>query len=337
MLQVQEVPRDQPFYRGNDTIIEEGSEEEGSPEASGPNTPAVDNKPNHLESSAQPPVQSPSQTSSSAASELRIHELLALLTCFISPLIGSWLLHHIRDQLSRPSEGLVSNYNLTIFVMAAELRPLSHLIKLVQARTLYLQRVVSSNPHQTSSSSLQQDTIDELTHRISELESQLPTTPNGTPKAPINPAQQHDLIAATRKTLQPDVDALNRAVRRYEKRATLLTMQTESRLQGLESKLADAITLAAAAERSSQASKQRRRSGVVVMLDWAASAVLIPLQLAWTVVTLPGKLVSGVVGYVEEVVGRKYKREMKTAGRAPDGSKLGVERRKTGRGAKKAM
>ena len=337
-MQVQEVPSDPPSYRDNDTIIEEGSEEEESPEASGPTTPAVDNMPKHLESSTQPPAQRPSQTSSGAASELRIHELLALLTCFVSPLVGSWLLHHIRDQLSRPSEGLVSNYNLTIFVMAAELRPLSHLIKLVQARTLYLQRVVSSNPHQTSSSISQQDTIDELTHRISELESQLPTTPNGTPKSPINPAQQQqDLINATRKTLQPDVDALNRAVRRYEKRATLLTMQTESRLQGLEGKLADAITLAAAAERSSQASKQRRGSGVVMMLDWATSAVLIPVQLAWTVVSLPGQLVWGLMGYIEDVLGRKYRREMRTAGRAPDGSKLGVERRKIGRGAKKAM
>ncbi|MDI1491639.1 MAG: hypothetical protein OHK93_002848 [Ramalina farinacea] len=338
-MQVQEVPSDQPSYRDNDTIIEEGSEEEGGPEASGPFTPANDTKSNHLESSThEPPAQSPSQTPSGAASELRIHELLALLTCFVSPLIGSWLLHHIRAQLSRPSEGLVSNYNLTIFVMAAELRPLSHLIKLVQARTLYLQRIVSSNPHQTSPSLSQQDTIDELTHRISELESQLPTTPNGTPKPPLNLAQQQqDLITATRKTLQPDVDALNRAVRRYEKRATLLTMQTESRLQGLEGKLADAITLAAAAERSSQASKQRRGSGVVVMLDWATSAVLIPVQLAWTVVSLPGQLVWGLVGYVEDVLGRKYKREMRTAGRAPDGSKLGVERRKMGRGAKKAM
>lgn len=337
-MQVQDVPPHQPSYRDSDTIIEEGSEEEGSPEASGPTTPAVDKKPNPPESSSQPPAQSPLQTSSGAASELRIHELLALLTCFVSPLVGSWLLHHIRAQLSRPSEGLVSNYNLTVFVMAAELRPLSHLIKLVQARTLYLQRVVSSNPHQTSSSLFQQDTIDELSHRISELESQLPTTPNGTPKLPTNPAQQQqDLITATRKALQPDVDALNRAVRRYEKRATLLTMQTESRLQGLEGKLADAITLAAAAERSSQASKQRRGSGIVMMLDWATNAVLIPVQLAWTVVSLPGKMLWWMVGYVEGMLGRKYKREMKTAGRAPDGSKLVGERRKTGRVAKKAM
>ena len=82
-----------------------------------------------------------------AANELYIHEVLALLSCFISPLLAAYLLHAIRSQLSRPSEGLISNYNLTIFVLASELRPMAHLVKLIQARTLHLQRVVNANPY----------------------------------------------------------------------------------------------------------------------------------------------------------------------------------------------
>lgn len=35
----------------------------------------------------------------------------------------------------------MSNYNLTIFLLAAEIRPAAHLLRLLQARTLYLQRV----------------------------------------------------------------------------------------------------------------------------------------------------------------------------------------------------
>ena len=57
-----------------------------------------------------------------ATNELYTHEVLALLSCFLFPLLGAYLLHTIRSQLSRPSEGLVSNYNLTIFLLASELR-----------------------------------------------------------------------------------------------------------------------------------------------------------------------------------------------------------------------
>ena len=251
-------------------------------------------------------------------------------------MIGAWLLHHIRAQLSRPSEGLVSNYNLTIFLLASELRPLSHLIKLVQARTLHLQRSVASNPYEPSSSA-SKDTIDDLAHRIAELETH---STNENPKSPTaTQQQQQEVIAATRKTLQPDVDALNRAVRRYEKRATLLTLQTESRLQELEGKLADAITLAAAAERSSQASKQRRGSSVVTALDWLSKALLLPMQMAWAVLNLPAQAFAAVLAYIETFVTKKISREMKTAGRAGDGGRLssGSERRRIGKAQKKPM
>ena len=92
--------------------------------------------------------------------------------------------------------------------------------------------------------------MNDLTHRIIELETHLISEKSQSPTA-TQQQQQQEVIAATRKILQPDVDALNRAVYRYEKRATLRTLQTESRPQELEGKLADAITLAAAAERSS--------------------------------------------------------------------------------------
>ena len=271
----------------------------------------------------------------SAASELRIHELFALLTCFISPVVGAWLLHHIRAQLSRPSEGLVSNYNLTIFLLASELRPLSHLIKLVQARTLHLQRTVATNPHESTIAAASKETISDLVHRISDLEN---CSSNGNTKSPAAAQQhQHDVIAATRKTLQPDFDALNRAVRRYEKRATLLTMQTESRLQELEGKLADAITLAAAAERSSQASKQRRGSAAFFMIDWLGKAFVLPMQLAWAVVSLPVQLAATLLAYIESFVVKNIRKEMKTAGKGDGRVSSGSDRRRVGKGAKKLM
>lgn len=81
-----------------------------------------------------------------AAKELRMNERLALLTCFVGPCVGGWLLHAIRSQLSRPSEGLVSNFNITIFVLAAELRPAAQVVKLLRSRTLHLHSIVHHPP-----------------------------------------------------------------------------------------------------------------------------------------------------------------------------------------------
>lgn len=315
----------------SDTIVEEGSDEEETPQISQPSP--VQN-PNATDPPTSPTSQSLSR--SSASSELRIHESLALFTCFVSPAIGAWLLHHIRGQLSRPSEGLVSNYNLTIFLLASEVRPLSHLIKLVQARTLHLQRTVSTNQSQPATAASPGDLAD-LTHRLDELEKHLAdSTTNGSPGA--KPPTPQDLTSQARKAVQSDLDALNRAVRRYEKRATLLSLQTESRLQDVEKRMNDAITLAAAAERSSQSNKQRRGSGVVMMVDWAASLMLLPMQVLWAIISFPGKVLAGIVTYVEEVIGRKVRRELKTAGRGDGKNNSGSERRKiAGRGQKKTM
>lgn len=225
----------------------------------------------------------------------------------------------------------MSNYNLTIFLLASELRPLSHLIKLVQARTLHLQRNVTSNPHLSTSLQIPPSALQDLLSRVSELETHIANTTPTSPTSPIQPATQNDITVAVRKSLQPDLDALNRAVRRYEKRATLLSLQTESRLSSLSSRMSDAITLAAAAERSSQSTKQRRGSGVVVVVDYLTTALLLPMQIAWALLSLPGQLLAAAVKRGEDLVGYKFKKEMKTAGRG------GEKGRVSTRGQKKAM
>lgn len=317
-------PRTFPDDYPSDTIIEEGSEEEED------NSQPTSSNPETKQTPPKPPK--PSSTQRSAASELRIHELLALAACFICPAIGAWLLHYIRGQLSRPSEGLVSNYNLTIFLLASELRPVSHLIKLVQARTLHLQRTLATNPHSHSADNVAPSTVQDLQTRLTELETHIAdTTSNGTSaKSPP------DLAAQIRKIFQPDLDALNRAVRRYEKRTTLLSLQTESRLQELEKRMSDAITLAAAAERSSQSSRQRPGSGITLMVDWVTTLTFLPLQIAYSTIFLPGRVIGSVVSQVEGYIGQKIKREMKTAGRGELRAGSGSERRRVqGRGPKK--
>ena len=68
------------------------------------------------------------------------------MACFMGPLFGGWLLHIIRSSLSRPSEGLVSNFNLTIFVLAAELRPAAEVVRLLRGRNERLQSLMHHPP-----------------------------------------------------------------------------------------------------------------------------------------------------------------------------------------------
>lgn len=243
-----------------------------------------------------------------ASNELYTHETLALLSCFLFPLLGSYLLHTIRSQLTRPSEGLVSNYNLTIFLLASELRPMAHLVKLIQARTLHLQRVVNANPYNSSPSTPPPGTINvdsleiaALIGRVEELEAksgnaQPPSPPDGNFSGKIVTQISTDV----RRTLQPDLDALNRAVRRYEKRATLQTMQTESRLFDIEARLGDAIALAAAA------AKHGSRGGVgSVLIESVGKILILPVQLAGALVRFPFRAISGIVGSGKSLLGGK--------------------------------
>lgn len=238
-----------------------------------------------------------------ATNELYIHETLALLSCFVFPMLGAYLLHTLRSQLTRPSEGLVSNYNLTIFLLASELRPMAHLVKLIQSRTLHLQRVVNANPYESADIGKTAGDVKELTRRLEELEARSSLADTSKPKteASLNGKQSAVITTEVRRGLQPDLDALNRAVRRYEKRATIQAFQTEARLHELESRLNDAISLAAAAAKNGQ--NQRGFTGIVI--EWAATAVVLPLQALGAMAALPFKTFMAIFNYGRGKVQRR--------------------------------
>jgi hypothetical protein len=250
--------------------------------------------------------------STTAIKELHIHELAALASCFIFPLIGTWVLHTIRAKLSRPSEGLVSNYNLTIFLLAAEIRPFKHLLRMVQTRTLHLQRVIASS-EDDDRDRIDASEVHDLSKRLEELEAHVAETAasrlasnknhnhnnnngnngNSNTDEPreLTPQEQEYTLslvsqaaAEYRKGFQTDIDALNRAVRRYEKRTAVSAYQTESRLQLLEAKARDALSIAAAAQRSSA---QQPKSIIAIILDWISTAVLFPVHIGISLASLP--------------------------------------------------
>lgn len=249
-----------------------------------------------------------SERAMAARSELRAHELLALLACFAFPALGAWLLHAIRSQLSRPSEGLVSDYNLTIFILAAEVRPLSHLIKLVQRRTLFLQRTISASAMEKKPE-LVDRTVLELVQRLEDLEAHVAKSVLLSSNAePGSPSTTDDFIARAsqqantdiRKTMQPELDALNRAMRRYEKRFTISATQIETRLQELEARMQDTIILAAATQRN--ANKQSGKYAPV-LLNWISALIVVPVRYVLYIITLPQRALTSVINYVKKKLG----------------------------------
>ncbi len=276
-----------------EAVFEEESEGD---DLAGPSTPTkstdLGDIPEHETSPprASKAARARAEQAQKALRELYIHEVTALVWCFAFPVIGAYLLHAIRSQLSRPSEGLVSNYNLTIFLLAAEIHPLSHLIKLVQARTLHLQKVVSVNPFQDESEPGAAQ-IQEMLRRLESLESRAASgefaASNGV--GPEKQAKQEAaMVREVRNAVQPELDALNRAVRRYEKKATVLALQTEARLGALDTRLNDAIALAAAAAKSSAS----HWNVFGWLMDWIVWMVVLPFQALLGLVALPFRALS---------------------------------------------
>lgn len=228
----------------------------------------------------------PTAHQQSALQELYLYEILALVSCFVLPLVGAYLLHAIRSQLSRPSEGLVSNYNLTIFLLVSELRVMSHMLKLLQSRTLHLQRVVQGGPPTTRSTGNGQQ-LGAVLARLEQIESRLANEEvSDTQPTKSNPskAEQDNAVARdVRNAIQPELDALNRAVRRYEKKATLLQFQTESRFAGVDARLEDAIALAASAAKHSVS----HRNVLLWTIESLTAIVLLPFKAMVRILLLP--------------------------------------------------
>jgi hypothetical protein len=98
-----------------------------------------------------------------ASRELNYIKYFALGACFVGPLLGGFVLHLLRKPLSRSPEGLVSTFNLTIFVLAAELRPCAEAIRLLRGRAVHLQRAVTGKTDEL------EKRVDELARKIDDL------------------------------------------------------------------------------------------------------------------------------------------------------------------------
>lgn len=269
-----------------------------------------------------------------ASAELELHELVALAMCVFGPLLGSYVLHLIRHSLSKLHGGqLVSNLHLTLFVLGAELRPIRHCIKLVQARTLHLQRVVRSDMPAPEEQAPDSELVRALADRMHELEASLAeaivSKSDNEKIARTESSASPEDVKKVQQSLQTQIDALNRAVRRYEKRATAQTMQTEARLQDLETRLQDALSLAAAAAKNSQ------RPGILAAtIQWTLRLITDTVN----VLTYPLRLASDMSLNVLEKLGlnRPLRRKRPTERQRRNDAGRGNKERPVLRAAKPA-
>jgi len=299
----------------DDTIPEEPEDDEVALEttSSGEGSPEQPAKKRKSDQATAPSIGKREE----AAAGLRKQELWALLATFVFPALAAYLLHVIRAQLSRPSMGLVSDYNLTIFLLAAEIRPCRQLVRLMASRTLHLQRAVTGLEKPFASAICGKGTISDLTSRLADLEARLSNYTILPPTVTIaQKADVSDLSAEMRKRYEPRLESLERAVRRYEKRTTTLTMLTEQRLQNLETRLQDALSLAAVAAQHSQ-----RRSIFAYVLEAASAVFIWPMKIAWSLCVWPFLAVEGLYENVKvALLGPYSSRPKKTKHRSGDGS-----------------
>ncbi|KAI9472352.1 MAG: hypothetical protein EXX96DRAFT_583750 [Benjaminiella poitrasii] len=77
--------------------------------------------------------------------ELKRHQQIALIWIIASPFLAGYTLQFSRHFLSNYDK-YMSNFNVTVFMIAATIRPLIHITQLLKERTLYLNSLLSDNP-----------------------------------------------------------------------------------------------------------------------------------------------------------------------------------------------
>ncbi|KAK1915262.1 hypothetical protein P3342_003069 [Pyrenophora teres f. teres] len=190
------------------------------------------------------------------------------------------------------AEGIVSDANLSIFLLCAEIPPMNRLIKMRTQRILHLQRIFREAPREPIR------TLDaqQLSQRLSELEGRLDGVQTPNPNNNIHEANFEKITAEVRQTTQIQLDGLTRAVRRYEKRHMVQSLQIEARFQDLESRLKDALALAAAAARTGQ------RPGLISKtLSWIVGTVSYTLQTGWDIVMYPFRTAAVAFGVAKSM------------------------------------
>ncbi|KAK3301911.1 uncharacterized protein B0T15DRAFT_403347 [Chaetomium strumarium] len=214
-----------------------------------------------------------------ARAKLRSHERWALLSCFLAPAATTYLLWYVRKTLGSPAGSILSSFNLGAFLIAAEIPTVLHMLKLAMDATLHLQRIVHANPYHIPA--VTSDQLEDAISRIEELEARLLSESNDPMKEQQKTQQTRAALARDiRAAIQPQIDALNRAVRRYEKKTSMQELEMEERLWELENRVDDAVAFTAVVAKAANANLWNfLERGVAAMWHIATLPLSVTLQM----------------------------------------------------------
>ncbi|KAK4517972.1 uncharacterized protein ATC70_001321 [Mucor velutinosus] len=156
----------------------------------------------------------------SVEEELRRHELIGLAWVIMSPAVAGYTLQYSRYFLSN-YEKYMSTFNVTVFVLAATLKPLVHVMALLRERTLFLQSEIQ----------VDETEIEVLQKKIEMMEDEM----DGLRKAF---ATKRDL-GQVAQGIAPSIQQLSKAMKRFEKKETSLRSWSEERFTEIDQKVQD--------------------------------------------------------------------------------------------------
>ncbi|TFK50589.1 hypothetical protein OE88DRAFT_1736101 [Heliocybe sulcata] len=165
-----------------------------------------------------------------ARSELRQHELFYLGISLASPFIGAHLLKHVLSALSSDGEApALSWFSITLFMFAVGIRPWSHLIKRLRARTHDLHDTVHYHHlSQNLQTGLEAGSkLNELSDQVLKLEAELQKLRAATEDNKVSLEDEHDDLSDNFKDLKT-------SLRKYERKSDTGRTSHDRRLQALE-------------------------------------------------------------------------------------------------------
>jgi hypothetical protein len=206
-----------------------------------------------------------------ASATLRRQELASLLLVVSSPLLGGLTLDYVRAHLT-PTRTYITNFNITLFVFAAGIRPLLHVVYLLKKRALHLQEVV----HFPSTE------VENVKRRLAKAEEELAILRK-------SHASKKDLSSNLTNVVQPELNSLSKTLKRVEKKEQYLRTYSEERFQYMETKMREFDAFVA--YQLEQEAIHKQVSLPVVALRTVTGVVFLPVNVfSWVLRGVGGAL-----------------------------------------------
>ncbi|GAA5939698.1 uncharacterized protein JCM15063_005263 [Sporobolomyces koalae] len=157
-----------------------------------------------------------------SAAALRRNEMVALLATAVVPAVGAYLLNYVRTLLSDPDR-YINPTLINMFAIATTVKPFLHFVSLLKHQSLYHQEVVH---YPSTEVYLLRKRVDKLENDLVQLSRAFATKSD---------------VRALRDGVDAPLNALSKAVRRFNRKEEYLRLTSEERFTLLSQRLDESI------------------------------------------------------------------------------------------------